>query len=370
LIGKRSRAIKECDLNNKVEKTVIMSGGGSGGHVVPALTVIKSLPTDVKIVYIGSEKGIERELTQQRVSEYFPIRTGKLRRYISIENLKDIFRVLMGIVDAFKCINKFPKSAVIFTFGGFVTVPVVVAGRLLGRKVFVHEQTTRVGLANRIAGFFATKVFVSFKSSLEFFSAKKVVYSGYPIRPEIYQAPKNVKIKNTDLNSVSRPILFITGGGNGAKLLNELVRNSLEELKKKYFIVHQVGKNFEAEYTKWEDENYKVFSFLGEEMIPLMKKAQIILSRSGAGTVAEIMSLKKRSIFIPLKIAQKNEQYHNAIEAQQLLGSLVVTEDQCKEKSLLEIISDFEKSSQKEIISNDVIDGREFMVSEILKCFE
>lgn len=347
-----------------------MSGGGSGGHVIPALTVMKSLPSEVKIIYIGSESGIERELTSQKVGEYYPIRTGKLRRYLSIENLKDMFRVLLGIVDAFKCIRKFPESAVIFTFGGFVTVPVAVAGRLLGRKVFVHEQTTRVGLANRIAGFFATKVFVSFKSSLEFFPAKKVAYSGYPIRPEIYQAPKNIKIKNVELNTITRPVLFITGGGNGARLLNELVRDSLDELKKRFFIVHQVGKNFEVEYSKWEDENYKVFSFLGDEMIPLMKKAQIIISRSGAGTVAEIMSLKKRSIFIPLKIAQKNEQYHNAVEAQLLVGSLVVTEDQCKLKNIMEIISDFEASAQKAVVSNDVIDGRPFLVDEILKSFE
>lgn len=346
-----------------------MCGGGSGGHVIPALTIISSLPNDVEVIFIGSENGIERKLTEGKVSAYFPIRTGKLRRYLSVENLKDFFRVFAGIFDSFSIIKKYPSESVIISFGGFVSVPVVIAGRLLGRKVFVHEQTTRVGLANKIASFFCHKVFVSFESSKQFFPSTKVVFSGYPIRKEIYSGEKDVFIKGVDLNKVERPILFITGGGNGAKLLNDKIKESIDILKQKYFTVHQVGANFEKEYLALEDKNYKVFGFLKDEMIPLMKKSNVIISRAGAGTVAELLALKKRSIFIPLKIAQKNEQYHNAMEAHEILGSKVLIEDEFRNLSIVDEIDSFLVSHQESPKENFMIDGREKIVDQILECF-
>lgn len=352
-----------------MKKTVIFCGGGSGGHVIPALTIISSMPTYIQAIYIGSENGIEKKFTEGKVEKYFAIRTGKLRRYLSIENLKDFFRVFAGIFDAFKIIRNFPSDSVVISFGGFVSVPVVIAARILGRKVFVHEQTTRVGLANKIASFFCHKVFVSFSSSKQFFPAQKVEYSGYPIRKEIFENQSPVFIKGIDLDKVERPILFITGGGNGAKLLNEKVKERLDILKEKYFIVHQVGAQFEQEYMALEDKNYKVYGFLKDEMIPLMKRAQIIISRAGAGTVAELIALKKRSIFVPLKIAQKNEQYHNAIEAKNLIGSYVVHEDEFKKSDLVDLIENFLKEPASVQQSNVLIDGRETIVNEILESF-
>ena len=204
-------------MKNKAE--IIFTGGGSGGHVMPAITLIQQLQSDYQIEYIGGKKGIERELIGELDIPYHPISTGKLRRYFSIENLLDFFRVIKGVVDSFFIILfNSKKDTLVFSAGGFVTVPVVFSAWLLGRKIFIHEQTSRVGLANKIASKFARKVFISFKESFKFFPKEKTTYSGYPLRNSLFSNEKNdVEIGGIKLSQVDKPILFITGGGKWIK---------------------------------------------------------------------------------------------------------------------------------------------------------
>lgn len=347
-------------------KTLIFTGGGSGGHVMPALTLIQELKKmDCDIHYIGGYNSIEKDLVQPYHIKYHPIHNGKLRRYLSVENMKDIFKVIFGTIQAFLLLIKFKKqSTLIFSTGGFVSIPVVVAGWLQGKRIYIHEQTSRVGLANKIASLFADKVFISFEESKKFFPQNKTIYSGYPLRDECFSFDvKDVVLNNKSLLQVQKPILFITGGGNGSQLLNELIKRNLTELKKVYFIVHQVGKSPAEEYQKLNDEDYVALPFVGPEIIDLFKLATITLSRSGAGTVCELIAIGKKSIYVPLKIAQKNEQYHNAVEAKNKLGSIIIEEKDLSDQIFLESLKSFSfPNSRQQVVKEN---GKNVLINEI-----
>lgn len=349
----------------KVRK-IVFTGGGSGGHVMPAITLIKKLKELGKwdISYIGGKNGIERSLIAEFDIPYKAISTGKLRRYFSFENFLDLFKVGLGFFQSFFSFISMPSNTLVFATGGFVCVPVVIAAKLSGKRVFIHEQTSRVGLANKICSRFADTIFVSFEESIEYFPQYRTKLSGYPLRDECYNEHIETKrIEGFSLKS-ERPLLFVTGGGNGSLLLNNLIKADLDKLQERFRIIHQVGQNFIEEFLPLKSENYLPLAFVGSEMIDIMKSSEIIISRSGAGTVCELLALKKRSIYIPLKIAQKNEQFHNAMEAKRKLGSLVITEDELPNKSIMEIIDLFDKSSADNI-DYTIQNGTEFILADI-----
>lgn len=356
-------------------KKVIFTGGGSGGHVIPALTLINELKKHkVKIAYIGSEKAIESELVPENKIEYYAIKTGKLRRYFSWQNFTDIFRLSIGIFQAFIILLKEggKKNVLVFSTGGYISVPVAIACKLLGVDLYIHEQTSRVGLANKIASRFAKKVFISFEESKDFFPSSKVIHSGYPIREEFFKSyiRSDIMVKGRALQS-KLPLLFITGGGNGSLLINQKIESVIDELKRNYQIVHQVGAQFAQHFEQYNDEKYISTDFIGPEMAALFSCADVIISRSGAGTVAELMAMRKRSIFIPLKIAQKNEQFHNAMAAKTALGSWVIEEDHFKGIELLSTLKAFCESTPEVTSEQEDLESfsraRQFLVDQILR---
>ncbi len=309
---------------------------------MPALTLMEKLG-NFEIEYIGGRAGIERSLVTSKVNKFYPIFTGKLRRYFSFENFTDIFKIGLGLVQSFGVLLFKPSNTIVFSTGGFVSVPVVIAAWMTGKRIYIHEQTARVGLANKIASKFAHKVFVSFEESIKFFPAQKTELSGYPVRDACFSPlPHDLTVDGIDLSNTEKPILLITGGGNGSKLINDLIRDSLDKIKDKYIIIHQVGKNYLAEYANLKTETYRPVEFINENMIELMKISAVTIARAGAGTVSELMAINKPSIFIPLKIAQKNEQYYNAKEAEERNGSLVIEEDQLVDLDLVKILEMFE----------------------------
>ncbi|MCR9205717.1 MAG: UDP-N-acetylglucosamine--N-acetylmuramyl-(pentapeptide) pyrophosphoryl-undecaprenol N-acetylglucosamine transferase [Halobacteriovoraceae bacterium] len=330
-------------------KHIIFCGGGSGGHVVPGQTLMRAIRAshpEASVYAIGSENGIEAKVFRGEKVPFKGIATGKLRRYFSLENFTDLFRITLGVFQSYFFLLKFKrKESIIFSTGGFVSVPVVVAAWLQGKKIFIHEQTSRVGLANKICSIFADKVMITFEGSVEHFPKEKTHLIGYPLRKEILTPPDLTKVGDLDLTKNQKPVLFLTGGGNGSLLLNNLLLEIKENLEKDFFIIHQCGKKFLDELKVLESDSYKVFDFIGEEMVSLLAHADVVISRSGAGTVVELMSLGKPSIFIPLKIAQKNEQYWNAIEAQEKVGSIVLKEDEATGETLIQAIKEIQKKS-------------------------
>lgn len=356
-------------MNSK--KILIFTGGGSGGHVMPALTIIKKINQHkhYEIHYIGGIKSIESELVRDYELTYHAIHTGKLRRYLSIENLKDIGRIFLGLIDSWKVLFQFDKeSTLVFSSGGFVSVPVVVAAYIQGKKIFIHEQTSRVGLANKICSYFADKIFISFEDSFNYFNKSKTFYSGYPLREECYEETVHpIIINGQNINDSAKPILFITGGGNGAMLLNKLIEKNLTELTKNFLVIHQTGKAFLSEFEKYKNSDYIPLAFIGTEMIDLFKLATVTLSRSGAGTVSELIAVGKKSIYVPLRIAQKNEQYYNALEAQRKLGSIVIEEKDLNDESFMKAIKEI--GLKNPIVKIERKNGLQYLVSEIEKRF-
>lgn len=352
-------------------KTLVFTGGGSGGHVMPALTILKNVNANNQfdVHYIGGISSIERELVKDYTLTYHPIQTGKLRRYLSVENFKDTLRVFLGLLDSWKVLWKFKRSeTLVFSTGGFVCVPVVIAAKLQRKKVFIHEQTSRVGLANKICSIFADKIFISFEDSFKYFDEKKTFYSGYPLREECYgETIKPIVIGGRVINDSKLPVLFVTGGGNGAQLINKLIKKNLDVLAGRYLIVHQVGKSFISEYSGIVHENYIPLTFVGPEMIDLFKLATVTVSRSGAGTVCELIAVGKKSIFIPLKIAQKNEQFFNALEAHKKLGSIIIEEKELTDESFLVALHEIGINNPMKKIQKQ--NGLDYLTREIYKSF-
>ncbi|MCB9061933.1 MAG: UDP-N-acetylglucosamine--N-acetylmuramyl-(pentapeptide) pyrophosphoryl-undecaprenol N-acetylglucosamine transferase [Halobacteriovoraceae bacterium] len=321
-------------------KIVVFTGGGSGGHVIPAVSVINKIRGKFESIhYIGGQKTIEKEIICEIDDvNYHSISTGKLRRYLSFENVKDFLKFLMGIVQSFFILLKLRLKGkfILFSTGGYVSLPPVIAAKLLGQKVYIHEQTSRVGLANKIASYFSDKIFISFKESAKYFPKNKTYYSGYPVRDECFnQSTSELTLLEENVNGL--PVLFVTGGGNGAVKINDFIISHIEKLSDQFFIIHQVGKLDYPRISTLSKKyaNYKVIDFISQGMIDLYKKADVIISRAGAGTVCELLALKRPSIFIPLKIAQKNEQFYNAKEAVEKLGSVIIEEDELDSKDIM-----------------------------------
>lgn len=328
---------------------LVVTGGGSGGHLIPALTLCEYWQAHgaSDIIYMGRGHGIEYDLAHKRNLRYYAIATGKLRRYLSIENVKDFFRFFKGIMQS--CIflhDQKKKSLVqqkkimIFSTGGFVALPVVIAGSLLNIPVFIHEQTTHVGLANRMSAFFASKIFISFASSQQYFPPSKTIYSGYPLRSVFFAPALPLSNLLGHVLPLDKKILLFLGGGNGSKLMNDFALKMLPFLTEKYLVVLQCGQDYLAQFQQnpiiKDAKNFIYFSFLQEELVPLMKMAQWIVARSGAGTVCELMQLQKKAIYVPLAIAQKNEQWHNAQYAAETNGSLLIAEKKFAQISFAE----------------------------------
>ena len=348
-------------------KNIIFTGGGSGGHVIPAITIIESLEIKRKlnIFYVGGISSVERELISKKNIPYKSIYTGKLRRYFSVENMMDFFKFLMGVAQSFFYLLKFKRqNTLIFSTGGFVGLPLVIAAGVLRFKVYIHEQTSRVGLANKIASIFATKIFISFEESKKFFPAEKTIFSGYPLKANCFLGKNNnFEFEGFKLSEIDRPIFLITGGGNGSKLLNDFINQQIDQIKDEFFIIHQVGQKFINDFIPKKDKYYHPVAFL-DNMVELMKFSEIIISRSGAGTVMELLALNKVSIFVPLKIAQKNEQFYNALEAKNKIGSIILTEDEFLNFNITELVKNI-RNQNREHKAFNVQNGVEVIIAEI-----
>ncbi|HLE10798.1 MAG: hypothetical protein A2504_11635 [Bdellovibrionales bacterium RIFOXYD12_FULL_39_22] len=359
------------------KKIIFFVGGGSGGHVMPAVALIESLKKDSRynIKYVGSATGIERKIVTDLAIDYHIISVGKLRRYLSMQNILDGFKIIFGFFQSLKILFPYSRqNCLVFSTGGFVSVPFVLAAYVTRKKIFIHEQTSRVGLANKIASYFADKIFITFAKSQDFFPSQKTFHLGMPLR-DAYFLPTNFKftLKGQSFSDMKRPMLFVSGGGNGSKLINDMIKNNLDWMCRDYLVVHQVGGQFISEFLKIDLANYIAVDFLKDEMIEFLKMASVIISRAGAVTVYQIMTLKKCAVFIPLKIAQKNEQFHNAKEAQKVTGSVILEEGQVESCDLKKIVAEVRQKNEASMAHGFTLNVRDnpkhALVAEIHSAF-
>ncbi|WP_206184323.1 undecaprenyldiphospho-muramoylpentapeptide beta-N-acetylglucosaminyltransferase [Sporolactobacillus sp. Y61] len=290
-------------------KKIIFTGGGSAGHVTPNLALIDRMKDQWSITYMGSKNGIEKKLVEAHGIDYRGISSGKLRRYFDMKNFKDPFKVFAGVMQAYFIIRKI-RPDIIFSKGGFVSVPVVIGGWMNRVPVYIHESDITPGLANRIAMRFATKLFVTFEEAGKHFPASKVVYSGAPIRDSLKKGRREAGFRFLGFQS-NKPVLLVMGGSLGARAINDAVRTSLPDLLKDYQIVHLCGKGNVDDSLNMT--GYRQFAFIDKELPDVMAASTIILSRAGSNAIFEFLALKKPMILVPLPLrASRGDQILNA----------------------------------------------------------
>lgn len=348
---------------------IVLTGGGTAGHVTPNIALLKGLRAAGfdEIHYIGSENGIEKSLIAQYPDiNYHSIRTGKLRRYLSLKNLSDPFRVLAGCNDAKKLIKQI-RPDVVFSKGGFVAVPVVWAAHKCHIPVVAHESDITPGLANKISKKYAAKICLNFPDALKEIPAPLGIYTGTPIRETLFSGNRE-KAKHT-LGFDNKKVIMVMGGSLGARAINEAVRKALPRLLPEYNIIHLCGKgNLDEDLN--HKAGYRQFEFISDELPDCFALTDMIISRAGANAIHEFMALKKPMLLIPLPLsASRGDQILNAKSFEKRGIALVLNEEQLNTDTLIKGITYLERDSDKMIqkMSEDCITDGTQKVLDVIK---
>jgi UDP-N-acetylglucosamine--N-acetylmuramyl-(pentapeptide) pyrophosphoryl-undecaprenol N-acetylglucosamine transferase len=330
-----------------------------GGHLSPALSLLEELKNE-EVIFFGRKYSFEGDkalsLEYQLVEElnipFVSITTGRLQRKLTRHTFSSFLKLPIGFFQSINALIKY-KPDVVLGFGGYISIPVILASFVLRIPAVIHEQTLEAGFANKILSRFAQKICISWESSFPFFPKEKTVLTGNPIRKELFE--KNTNEFNFKNNL---PIIYITGGSSGSHAINEIVSKVLKKILSISNIVHQVGdaKEFNdfEKLLKLKDEiketegNYKLMKFLNSNHASeVLNKADLVVSRSGINTVAELIYLKKPSLLIPLPFSQKNEQFKNALFAKRIGIAEVIEQKDLTEENFFSTIFDMLKNRKK-----------------------
>ena len=317
-----------------MNKKIVLTGGGTAGHVTPNIALIPFLTeAGYDIIYIGSYDGIEKKLIADYGIPYYGIATGKFRRYFDPKNFSDPFRVLKGYGEA-RSILKKEKPDVVFSKGGFVSVPVVNAAHSLHIPCILHESDMTPGLANKLCVKAARKICCNFPETVNMLPADKAVLTGTPIRAELSEgsaAAGRAFCGFTD----DKPVLMVIGGRLGAQSVNETVRYALPKLLKEFNVVHICGKE-KMDNLRLSVPGYKQFEYVKTELKDLFAMADIVVSRAGANSICELLALHKPNVLIPLSAKNsRGDQILNARSFEQQGFSMVIDNDELDEDILI-----------------------------------
>ena len=327
-------------------KRIVMTGGGTAGHVTPNIALMPALKArGFEIYYIGSFDGIEKKLIEEIGIKYYGVSTGKFRRYFSLKNLTDPFRVFKGIGEARKILKALSPD-VVFSKGGFVGVPVVKAARKLGIPCIIHESDYSVGLANKLCFSAAKKICCDFPETLKSLPAEKGVLTGAPVRKELSEGNAGNGRIVCGFEE-GKPVLLIIGGSLGAAAVNEAVRNALPELLKKYNVIHICGKGKTDDSFNGMD-GYRQFDYVGRGLADLFAAADIVISRAGANSIFELLALKKPNILIPLP-GGRGDQLLNARSFEGQGYSMVIKQDEITTELLVSKVDELYENKESYI---------------------
>lgn len=319
------------------QKSIILTGGGTAGHVSLNEAIIPSLiEQGYDVHYIGSHDGIEKELIGNAFPEvpYYAISSGKLRRYFSMKNFSDPFRVLAGIAQAVSIIRKV-KPSIIFSKGGFVSVPVVIAAKLTNTPVVVHESDVTPGLANKLALPFASHIFTVFKETMKHLSSDKATCTGSIIRQQLFQGSKDRGIALCDF-ARDKKVLLVMGGSLGSVVINNALRENLPTLLKEFNIIHLCGKG-NVDQSLLSLKGYKQFDYVTDELPDLLHAADYVVSRAGSNSIFEFLALHKPMLLIPLSAAKsRGDQILNANLFKKQGFAHVIDEESLTQSSFIE----------------------------------
>lgn len=318
-------------------KRIVLTGGGTAGHVTPNMALIPNLQeAGYDIQYIGSYDGIEKDLITGIDIPYHSISSGKLRRYFDVKNFTDPFKVMKGYLQASKLLKQL-KPDIVFSKGGFVSVPVVLAAKHRHIPCIIHESDMTPGLANKLAIPSATKVCCNFPETLNYLPNGKAVLTGSPIRQELFQGNKERGLSFCGFTS-DKPVILVIGGSLGAVAVNNAVRESLDELLKHFQIIHLCGKG-KVEPSLQQKQGYVQFEYIKKELSDLFACTDLMISRAGANAICEILSLRKPNILIPLSAAaSRGDQILNARSFEKQGYSFVIEEESLTKESLIDAV--------------------------------
>ena len=329
-------------------KHIVLTGGGTAGHVTPNIAMIPTLKEKgFKISYIGSYDGIEKKLIEELGIPYYGISSGKLRLYFDVKNFSDPFKVLKGYQEAKKLLKTL-KPDVVFSKGGFVTVPVVLAAKRRKIPAIIHESDMTPGLANKLCIPSAVKVCCNFPETVDKLPADKAVLTGTPIRQELMSGNRQKALDFTGLSG-EKPVLMIIGGSLGSVAVNTAVRQILPDLLKDFEVIHLCGKGKLDDSLKGT-KGYVQYEYIKNELADLFALADLVISRAGANAICEISALKKPNLLIPLSAnASRGDQILNAHSFERLGYSKVLEEEDLTDESLLASIQDLYQNRESYI---------------------
>lgn len=350
-------------------KRIVLTGGGTAGHVTPNIALIPSLLKEgYEVHYIGSYDGIERKLIEELNIPYYGISSGKLRRYFDPKNFSDPFKVIKGYREARRLIKTI-KPDVVFSKGGFVTVPVVLSAKHYHVPTIIHESDMTPGLANKICIPSAKRVCANFPETVSYLPAGKAVLTGTPIRKELFSGNKLQGLNFCGF-SRNKPVILVVGGSTGSVKVNEAVRGILPNLLEKYQVIHLCGKDkLDPSINK---SGYVQYEYIKNELSDLLDAADIVISRAGANAICELLAIRKPNILIPLSAASsRGDQILNAESFEKQGYSYVLKEESLTDEKLLEAVETVYANRQSYIDTmsksklNDSIDSIIKIIKEV-----
>jgi UDP-N-acetylglucosamine--N-acetylmuramyl-(pentapeptide) pyrophosphoryl-undecaprenol N-acetylglucosamine transferase len=313
-------------------KKIVLTGGGTAGHVTPNIALLPVLQAQGYSVYYIGGKGIEKSLITEKKVPFYTISTGKLRRYFDLKNITDLFRIAAGFFQSIYYLFRV-RPSVVFSKGGFVSVPVVWAATLLRIPVIIHESDITPGLANRLSIPFAKKICFSFEETAKYLPSEKRVNTGLPIRPELLNGSKEKGVELCGFKN-DKPVLLIIGGSQGSLTINTVLRDALPQLLNTFNVCHICGPGNRGNVV----ENYAQFEYVKEELAHLLAASDLVISRSGATTLFELLALQKPSLLIPLGAGSRGDQVLNAQSFQNKGFSHVLLQDNLTIQTLVESV--------------------------------
>lgn len=320
-------------------KKIVLTGGGTAGHVTPNIALLPALrEAGFEPYYMGSYEGIEKKLIADFDVPYTGIATGKFRRYLDIKNLTDPFRVVKGFAEARKYLKELAPD-VVFSKGGFVSVPVVRAAASLGIPCIIHESDMTPGLANKLCFPVASRVCCNFPETLQMLPEGKGVLTGSPIRSELKEGNKLAGLEMCGFTT-QKPVIMVIGGSLGAAAVNKAVREALPRLLEDFQVVHLCGKD-KIDNLLLATPGYKQFEYVKGELKDLFAMADLVISRAGANAICELLALHKPNILIPLPArSSRGDQILNAKSFEAQGFSLVIDEDDLTTHLLVEKVTE------------------------------
>jgi len=343
---------------------IVFTGGGTGGHIYPGLAVADELRVlvereseSVRIFWIGSSSGMDRRIVTKNscssglptIDRFYGIPAGKFRRYVSLRNIIDLFRIAGGLAASFFILLRL-KPELVFSKGGFVSVPPCMAARILGIPVYTHECDFTPGLATRINSRSAHRILVSYAQTAAYLPPayrERVIVTGNPVRPAFYTADAGQGRRFLGLKTDGKPVLVVLGGSSGARQINELVEKNLDWLCSRFTIVHQTGMNSGMPVAVHED--YHPYSFIYGEMPHVIAAADVVLSRAGANSLWECVVLAKPLVLIPLcGSGTRGDQVDNARFFSERKAALVLNGSEATSENLRKALTVFEDAAARQ----------------------